>query len=75
MKLVQEFGVNPPREGGGVWLQCTAADLGNSQSMTVRTTISQEAMLRGMPLDRVVYDLRRKLEVAFGDALFNGVIP
>lgn len=74
MKLIQSFGVNPPHEGGGMWLQCTA-DLGNNQNLTARTTISQEAMLRGMPLDRVVYDLRRKLEVAFGDALFNGVIP
>lgn len=75
MKLIQSFGVNPGKLGGGMWLEVRATDLGTTPDMVLRSAISQEAMRGGMPIDRAIYDLRRKLEVAIGDELFKGIIP
>lgn len=75
MKLIQSFGILPSKLGGGVWLEVKATDLGTTPDMVLRSTISQEAMMHGMPIDRAIYDLRRKLEVAIGDELFKGIIP
>lgn len=75
MKLIQSFGVNPAAQGGGIWLRCTVTDLGTTGSLHVHHSISQEELYRGAPLDRAVYNLRRDLERAIGDQLFEGLAP